>query len=160
MLCFTGTQPPLSLWYQGFGEVGFLRECTRHELNSHSIQIKSDLSNTQIKHYPAADIGVVAWGGGGGGASPLPKVIQNWGPIFCMCSWILVFKVFIHIIFLTYASIMTTRYPQIYLCSFWISRIIKSSIHLDFMVAVVLWPVVYWPSNFRTIRPDFSLSRQ
>ena len=28
MLCFSGARTPVSLWYQGFGEVRFLRECT------------------------------------------------------------------------------------------------------------------------------------
>ena len=30
MLCFSGARTLVSLWYQGFGEVEFLRECTRH----------------------------------------------------------------------------------------------------------------------------------
>ena len=30
MLCFSGARTLVSLWYQGIGEVGFLRECTRH----------------------------------------------------------------------------------------------------------------------------------
>ena len=30
MLCISGARTLVSLWYQGFGEVGFLRVCTRH----------------------------------------------------------------------------------------------------------------------------------
>ena len=30
MLSFSGARTLVSLWYQGFGEVGFLRVCTRH----------------------------------------------------------------------------------------------------------------------------------
>ena len=31
MVCFSGARTLVSLWCQGFGEVGFLRECTRHD---------------------------------------------------------------------------------------------------------------------------------
>ena len=39
MLCFSGARTLVSIWYQGFGEVGFLREYTRHDMNGleHSI---------------------------------------------------------------------------------------------------------------------------
>ena len=54
MLCFSGAWTLVSLWYQGFGEVGFLRECTRHVLNHcpQSILFLKILLKIILNHCP------------------------------------------------------------------------------------------------------------
>ena len=39
MLCFSCVGTLVSLWYQGFGEVGFLRECTRHVYKGYKSEV-------------------------------------------------------------------------------------------------------------------------
>ena len=62
---FLGARTLVSLWYQGIGEVGFLRECTRHVYTFFSIYTKYTLtkygfwSDSQNIHLQNTDFEVI-----------------------------------------------------------------------------------------------------
>ena len=62
MLCFSGARTLVSLWYQGFGEVGFLRDCTRHD-NPHKLMQNWNKSYTNWFNNPVDSIiCTIFWG--------------------------------------------------------------------------------------------------